>query len=131
MSRGARRLERAAHIAVTAVAATTALTGLAQVVAPGPVLRAVSGPQTTADRHLFRIVGMFMVVVGGILVDTQRRSEPDPSVLRWVAVQKFGASAGVALGVIRGVFGAQALAAAALDLSSGVLLLWYRRHRMS
>jgi uncharacterized protein YjeT (DUF2065 family) len=112
---------------VTGVAVITVLTGLAQVVAPGAILNTVSGPQTKSDRHFFRIIGMFMAVVGALLADTQRRAEPDSQVLLWTGVQKFGAAAGVGLGVARGVFGGRALAVAAFDLSSALLLVWYRR----
>lgn len=122
------RVSRAARLAVTGVAVTTVLTGAAQMIAPGAILWTVSGPESVSDRHFFRIIGMFMAVVGGLLLDTQRRSEPDPLVVRWASVQKFGASAGVGLGVARGVFGPGALAVAAFDLSSAVFLVWYRRH---
>jgi uncharacterized membrane protein YfcA len=118
---------RVARAAVTGIAVTTMLTGAAQMVAPGAILRTVSGPESTADRHFFRIIGMFMTVVGGLLLDTQRRRDPDPQVLHWASLQKFGASAGVGVGVASGVFGPGALAIAAFDLSSAVLLVWYRR----
>lgn len=124
-----RELDRTAHRAVTAVAAITLLSGVVQMVAPGLVLRTVSGPQSTADRHLFRIVGMFMAVVGALVVDAQREPRPDSRVLLWAGAQKIGASAGVGLGVARGVFGARALGVAAFDLSSAVLFLWYRGRR--
>lgn len=129
MSGGGTRVERAAHAAVSWMAAITVLAGAAQVAASGAILRTVSSPQSASDRHFFRIIGMFMAVVGGLLLDTQRRPDPDSQVLLWAGAQKLGASAGVGVGVARGVFAPRALGVAAFDLSSALLLVWYRRHR--
>jgi hypothetical protein len=43
----------------------------------------------------------------------------------WAALQKFGASAAVGLGVMHGVFSPVALGVAGFDLLSGILALMY------
>lgn len=101
-------------------------TGALQVVAPGFVLRAIGGADEKTARHLFGTVGMFMVVVGGLVVGTLRSASPDRAALGWGAAQKAGAAAAVGLGVARGVFAPVALLVAGFDAVTAVLLAVYR-----
>jgi hypothetical protein len=110
-----------------AIAGLTIVTGAAQAAAPGKMLEPLAAENDEATRHLFRTVGMFMVVVGGGLTATLRRGPGDPNVVLWAAAQKVGASGAVGLGVKRGVFAPLALGVAGFDLLSGVLALAYWR----
>jgi hypothetical protein len=108
------------------IAAFTALTGVVEIVAPGPVLELLGAESSATAKHLFGTVGMFMVVVGGLLTVVLLRPAPDRDVVLWGALQKAGAFAAVTIGVISGTFAALALAVAVFDLATAVLLLAYR-----
>jgi hypothetical protein len=109
------------------VAWLTVLSGAVQVVAPGFVLGLLGASDDTTARQLFATVGMFMVVVGGLLVTTLRRPRPDPDVVLWSAVQKVGASVAVGIGVANSVFDPIALGVATFDLLTAVLLVVFLR----
>lgn len=113
---------------VAAIAALTVVSGATQLVAPGFVLDIIDGDSNDASRHFFAIVGMFMVVVGGLLLHGVLQPPVPAYVALWCALQKFGAAAAVGLGVANDLFGPLALAVAGFDLLSGVLiaLLWKR-----
>ena len=104
----------------------TAGTGLLQLLRPGIVLMLVGGDQAPASLHFFGIVGMFMVLFGGALVQGLRAEPADRIVLFWAGLQKLGASAAVALGVERSLLAPVALAVAGFDLLSGILIFAYR-----
>jgi hypothetical protein len=112
--------------ALVGVSVATVGSGAFQMVAPGFVLKQLNVPQSDADRHLFATVGMFMVVMGGLLLQDLVHHEDDPTVLLWAALQKFGAAGAVAIGVKRGVFASRALAVAGFDAASGLGCLAYR-----
>jgi hypothetical protein len=102
-------------------------TGSAQALAPGRMLEPLAAENDEATRHLFRTVGMFMVVVGGGLAQTLRGGPGEPSVVFWAGVQKLGASGAVGLGVKRGVFSPLALTVASFDFLSGAMAFAYWR----
>jgi hypothetical protein len=112
---------------LTAIAWLTVGTGGAQAVAPGRMLQPLAAENDEATRHLFRTVGMFMVVVGGGLAQTLREGPGEPSVVFWTGMQKLGASGAVGLGVKRGVFSPLALTVASFDFLSGALAFGYWR----
>ena len=107
------------------IAASTALTGAVQVIAPGFILRVLSAEVTTTSQHFFAIVGMFMVLFGGATLHALLSFKHHPVVILWSSFQKFGAAAAVALGVQRGVFSSLAIIVAGVDLLSGLLAFWY------
>lgn len=113
---------------VAAIAGLTVVSGATQLVAPGFVLGIIDGDSNEGSRHFFAIVGMFMVVVGGLLLHGLLQSSMPAYVALWCALQKFGAAAAVGWGVAGDVFGSLALGVAGFDLLSGVLiaLLWRR-----
>ena len=116
---------------VAAIAALTVLSGLGQLVAPGVVLDLLDAESTATTRHFFAIVGMFMAVVGGVLLQALL-TEPTPSyVVLWGALQKLGAFIAVTVGVWRDLFGSIAMVVALFDLLTAVLaaLLWHRLRR--
>lgn len=113
---------------VAAIAALTVVSGGVQLVAPGFVLDLVGGDSDDTSRHFFAIVGMFMVVVGGLLLHGLLQPPVPTYVALWCGLQKLGAAAAVGLGVANDIFGGLALLVAGFDLLSGVLIgvLWWR-----
>jgi hypothetical protein len=107
------------------IAVLTVISGLVQAVAPGRLLSLLSAESTAASRHFFGIVGMFMVLFGGLLWHALTSGSAQPIPVLWAALQKFGASAAVGLGVMHGVFSPVALGVAGFDLLSGILALMY------
>lgn len=119
------------RLVLLVIAAVTVLTGACQLVAPGPVLRLLTtgvGDPPALSSHLFATVGMFMVVVGGLLAQQLLTPAAPGYPLLWVGLQKFGAFTLVAAGVARDVFIAPALLVALFDLATAGLcwLLWHR-----
>lgn len=114
-------------LALRVVAGVTVLTGAVQVVAPAFVLARLGATTDATASHLFATVGMFMVVVGGLLATTLARPRHDPDVVLWAAVQKAGAALAVGVGVARGTFDALALGVAAFDLLTAVVLVVHLR----
>ena len=112
---------------LAAIAVVTVLSGAVQIPFGGVVLELLGAEPTTAARQLFGTVGMFMVVVGGLLLHTLLRPQPAAEVLLWSGVQKAGACAAVAVGVLNGVFEPVALAVAVFDLATAALCLIYLR----
>jgi hypothetical protein len=113
--------------AMIAIAALTVATGAAQVLAPRRVLSPLAAQDDATTGHLFGTVGMFMVVVGGGLLNTLVRPAHNPGVVFFAGLQKIGASIAVALGVRRRIFSPPALLVAGFDLLSGVLAFAYWR----
>ncbi|MFI2370730.1 hypothetical protein [Streptomyces sp. NPDC018833] len=112
------------------IGAVTVLTGVCQLLAPGPVLDLLSADSTGISRHLFATVGMFMLVVGGLLVQGLLTPAPPPYLLLWAGLQKFGAFVLVGIGVVRDLFGEIALLVAFFDLATA-LLCWLMGRRLA
>jgi hypothetical protein len=113
--------------ALRVVAALTAASGALQALAPGLVLDRVARRPDDLSRHLFRVVGMFMVANSGTLVRALRAPDPDPGLLAWTAAQKLASSGLLGLGVARKTFSPTVLPVAAFDFGSGLLCLAFRR----
>jgi hypothetical protein len=113
------------------IAAATVASGATQMLAPGFVLRLFESPDTRAGRQFFGTVGMFMTIVGGSLLQRLVTGDADPDELWWAAVQKFGASAAVGLGIRRKVFSRRAIPVATFDLVSGLACLAHRRRLLN
>ncbi|WP_273651722.1 hypothetical protein [Cellulomonas fimi] len=105
----------------------TVASGAAQMLVPSFVLSLLGASEDATAEQLFATVGMFMVVVGGLLLTTLSRPRHDPDVVLWAAVQKAAASVAVGVGVARGVFDPLALGVAAFDLLTAVLLAVHLR----
>lgn len=103
----------------------TVVSGSTQLLRPDIVLGFVGGDTTSAALHFFRIVGMFMVLFGAMLLHALLTSGDNGVAVFWAGMQKLGACAAVAFGVLNGVFSAIALGIAAFDLLSGILIFVY------
>jgi len=111
------------------IAAATAASGALQIVAPGRLLRGLSANDDATSRALFRMLGMFMVVTSGTLIQALLSPMRQPIVMFWASATKLGAAAIMANNVRRGVFSKRALPVAGADLLASVLaaLRWNRR----
>ncbi len=107
------------------IAVITILSGLVQMLQPEFILNIIGGTVSPAAAHSFGIIGMFMILFGGLLYHALRGEKSRPVPLLWCGLQKFGASAAVGLGVLRGLFSWLALGVAAFDLISGILIVIY------
>ncbi|MCP9488686.1 MAG: hypothetical protein MSC31_02265 [Solirubrobacteraceae bacterium MAG38_C4-C5] len=107
--------------ALIAISALTVVSGAVQALAPARLLRALRAQDDAAARHLFATVGMFMVVVGGGLLNALLRPGRQPIIVFWAALQKLGAAVAVGLGVRRRIFSPLALGVAFFDLLPGLL----------
>ncbi|HEX5982765.1 MAG TPA: hypothetical protein VFY69_01020 [Solirubrobacterales bacterium] len=112
---------------LVAISGLTMVSGAVQVLAPRRLLRLLAAEDDASARHLFGTVGMFMVVVGGGLLDALLRPGRDPVIVFWAALQKIGAFVAVGLGVRRRIFSPLALGVAFFDLLSGLLAAEYWR----
>lgn len=110
---------------VAAIAALTVVSGVVQMVAPRLVLGMIDGEATPTSAHFFAIIGMFMALFGGALLHEIFSTPPQPIVALWATLQKFGAVAGVTLGVSRQIFSPLALMVGGFDLISALLIFWY------
>lgn len=109
------------------ISALTVGSGLAQFVRPDLILRVIGGETTPASVHFFGIVGMFMVLFGGMLLQALLTAGENSVAVLWAGLQKFGAAAAVGLGVAKGIFSPLALGVAGFDLLSGILIFAYRK----
>jgi hypothetical protein len=113
--------------AAIAIGGATALSGLGLIIAPRQVLWMLGAGRSEPAPFLFRIIGMFMAVSGGLLMDGAR-PRPTPAngagrvALRWAMVAKIGAAIAIGVGVRSKRFGKQGLALAAFDASAAVAI---------
>ena len=95
------------------IAVITVLTGAVQVPFGGPVLQLIGADSTPETRQLFGTVGMFMVVVGGLLLHTLLDAVP-PRSGAVVRAPESRRVRGRGIGVLNGVFAPVALLVALL-----------------
>ncbi|MDC3960662.1 patatin-like phospholipase family protein [Polyangium jinanense] len=119
------RAERWLRWLLGVIGLSTVASGAVQLVAPGFVLGVMGGVSSPTSRHFFGIVGMFMVLFGGMLLQAVARPKESSAAFRWVGLQKLGACAAVSLGVFRGLFSPIALSVAGFDLLSAALVFGY------
>jgi hypothetical protein len=112
---------------LVAIAAMTVVSGAVQAIDPAFILVPLKAQVTPTTEHFFGIVGMFMVLFGGMMLNALLGRTDQPVAVLWGALQKLGAFAAVALGVMHGIFSALALLVAVTDLASGILALSYWR----
>jgi hypothetical protein len=107
------------------IGVSTLLSGLSLLLAPRLMLRLLGADADRPAPLLFRVVGMFMGVSGGLLAEGAEQ----PMVVRWSIVQKIGATLGVTLGVLTGQYRPRALGVASFDAVSSILLMRMLRRR--
>jgi hypothetical protein len=110
---------------ILAIAAITLVTGLVQIVIPGFVLALVGANRDPTSEQLFATIGMFMAIFGAMLFQALRSSSNQRIVVFWAALQKFGASIAVFIGVQKHIYSGIAPLIATFDGISGCLIFWY------
>ena len=113
------------HWVLVLISAATLVSGLVQMVVPGFVLSIVGASTDATSSHFFAIVGMFMLLFGGLLLQALLSPDHQSVAVFWAGLQKFGASVAVGLGVIGGIFGPLSWLVAGFDLLSGILIFAY------
>jgi len=111
------------------IAATTVISGLVQLVAPQFILHLTGASTDAAGQHFFRLVGMFMILFGSLLLHAMFADHDEPVAVFWCMWQKFGAAAGVTVGILHGLFGPTAWIVAAFDFITAILILLYWRRK--
>lgn len=112
-----------------AVGAGTVASGVALMVVPRLALRMLGAGRTDPAPFFFRVIGMFMAVSGGSMVDVCRAPDPSRVGLRWALAAKTGAAVMLTGGIRARRLGRQAWALAAVDAGSAALLLRIMRRR--
>lgn len=119
------------RLSLIVIAAITVISGATQLVAPGTVLGMIAPAHDAADAHLFRTVGMFMVITGAMFLQSLVTRSTEPAIPLWIAVQKFAAAVLVLVAWASGLFLAITLLVALFDAATGVLafVFWRRMPR--
>ncbi|MFO1128993.1 MAG: hypothetical protein U1E66_11250 [Rhodospirillales bacterium] len=116
------------RLVLLGIAAITVLTGLTQVAAGSCVLSIIAPDAGPAAVHMFRTVGMFMVITGAMFVQALVTRSEEPAIPLWIAVQKLAAAVLVTWGWLKGVLVPVVLVVAVFDAVSGALaLVFWRR----
>jgi len=110
---------------LVALGLITALTGIAEILAPHGLLTLLGASPTPLAAQLFGTVGLFMLVVGALLAQSLLGPVPSREVVLWAGVQKLGAVVAVSLAVVNDLFGPIALLVALFDLATAGLLALY------
>ncbi|MFZ0745562.1 MAG: hypothetical protein WAM85_14215 [Terracidiphilus sp.] len=118
-------LQRLLYWLLVIISVATLISGIVQVFAPGFILGMISAEITATTQQCFGIVGMFMALFGGMLLQVLLSRQILMPVFLWAGLQKIGASAAVTLGVARHLFSPLALGIASFDLLSGILVFVY------
>ena len=109
------------------ISIATVLSGLVQLFNPSFILEIIGAEISVTSRHLFSIIGMFMVLFGAMMLHAIYSSHKNEAAILWAAMQKLGAAAAVGLGIVHGIFNMLSLAVALFDLVSGIIFLYYYR----
>lgn len=110
------------------IAGITVLSGAVQIAMPETVLGVIATSSDAMSAQLFRTVGMFMVVTGGLFWQSLIARSGERLIPFWIGVQKFAAAVLVTLGWNAGLFAVLAMTIAVFDLATGVLcFVFWRR----
>jgi hypothetical protein len=110
---------------VVAIAALTVVSGLVQIFWPGIILHLLSSQRTPASLHFFGLVGMFMALFGGALLNAMLQPATNKVLIFWAGLQKIGAVTGVVIGVAHGIFSWIALGVASFDFASAIVIFGF------
>ncbi len=108
------------------IAVLTFLSGAIQWICPKLILAWVGGSMEETSIHFFRIVGMFMLLFGGLLVQALMADNTPAWAIFWCMAQKMGAAVMVTIALQQGLFNNLAWAVAGFDFVTALLLayLW-------
>lgn len=115
------------RLIILGISVLTFISGLVQMIQPGFVLDFVGGESTPVTRHFFGTIGMFMLVLGGLMVQALYEAQVSRAALVWGGLQKFGAALAVGIGIMHGLMSPIAGLVASFDFVSGILFFVYLR----
>lgn len=118
-------MKRYLRLILLLIAVATVLSGIMQVIAPSFVLNFVGGEINPTTQQFFATIGMFMVLFGGLLVHALYSVQANGAAVLWCALQKFGASVAVFIGIAHHLFSPIAASVASFDFLSGILILFF------
>lgn len=113
------------RLALIFFSASTAASGLAQLVAPVWSLETMGAEVSPTSIQLFRTIGMFAMVTGAMFLQALLRQSKEPAIPLWIGVEKFIATGLMGWGIATGVFGNFAIVPASFGFFSGVLAWVY------
>lgn len=116
-----------AKLVVLIIACLTLVSGFVQMIFPSFVLNLIGGDINPSAVHSFAIVGMFMLLFGGLMLNGILINST--VMVFWAGLQKLGAAIAVFVGVQNGVFSWLALLIALFDLFSA-FMYWYYMTQM-
>lgn len=116
--------------AILIISFITLISGITQLINPGFVLRMTGAEVSSTSSHFFAIIGLFMTLFGGLMIQTVYSKDTGSAAIIWSAFQKLGASIAVFAGIMKGLFAIQAAAVAGFDLFSGLLFFYYLQYRI-
>jgi hypothetical protein len=113
------------------IAATTVLSGAAQLWAPDWVLAFIAHDRTALTLQFFATVGMFMVITGAMFLQSLLTRSSERAIPLWIGVQKAAAAVLVVWAVLRGLLLPIAYGVAAFDAITAVItfVFWHRLRR--
>lgn len=112
-------------IILVLISLITIISGLVQLFSPSTVLAFIGADINSYTKHFFAIIGMFMFLFGGMLLQAIYSVNKNKAAVLWSSFQKFGAALAVGLGVLNDIFNDLAIIVAVFDLFSGILILYY------
>lgn len=112
---------------LVAVGVITIVSGVVQCAVPRLLLQALAPDVTAASVNFIRITGVMTAAFGALLVHALVTDDPQHVAVLWTGIQKVATAAVVGLAIQERIFSTLALAAAAFDLVSGVMIVafWY------
>ncbi|MEO5893708.1 MAG: hypothetical protein ABIQ31_25865 [Ferruginibacter sp.] len=114
-----------ARLMILIISLLTMGAGLIQTIKPVFILAIVKGDSAPAPAHFFAIIGMFMFLFGGLMIQSLYSAYPGKTVVLWCGLQKAGASIAVFIGIWKGLFSATAGLIAGFDLLSAIIFFIY------
>ncbi|GAB4010390.1 hypothetical protein GCM10028808_21030 [Spirosoma migulaei] len=115
------------RLIILGISVLTFISGLVQMIQPDFVLDFVGGESTPVTRHFFGTIGMFMLILGGLMVQALYEAQVSRAALFWGGLQKFGAAIAVGIGIMHGLMSPIAGLVASFDFVSGILFFVYLR----
>ena len=112
-------------LVILLISIATVFSGLLQIISPGFVLNIIGAEITPATKYFFGMVGMFMTLFGGMMLQAIYSVNSNEAAIVWASFQKLGAALAVSLAVFYGIFNLLALSVAVFDLLSGLIILRY------
>jgi hypothetical protein len=113
------------------IAATTVVSGAAQLFAPDFVLSFIGKDKSPLTLQFFATVGMFMLITGAMFLQSLLKRSSETAISLWIGVQKAAAAALVAWAIMRGLLLPIAYVVAGFDAITAILtfIFWHRLRR--